>query len=60
MARPAKRTITVALTMFYDDRQQDFGLLAAAVTISLIPIMGTYIVLKDKIMAGMAAGSVKG
>lgn len=59
MARPAKRTIAVALTMFYDDRQQDFGLLSAAVCISLIPIMSVYMILKEKIMSGMAAGSIK-
>jgi len=59
MARPSKRTIAVALTMFYDDRQQDFGLLSAAVCISLIPIMTVYLLLKDKIMSGMSAGSVK-
>lgn len=59
MARPAKRTIAVSLTMFYDDRQQDFGLLAAGVSLSLIPIMTVYLVLKERIMSGMAAGALK-
>lgn len=60
MARPEKRTIAVSLSMFVSDRQDDLGVMSAAVMVSLIPIMGTYIILKDKIMAGMAAGSVKG
>lgn len=60
MARPVKRTIAVALATFISDRYYDFGILSAAVIASLIPIMITYYFLKDKIMRGMAAGSVKG
>ena len=60
MARPAKRTIAVSLSMFVSDRQMDFGVLSAAVVVSLVPIVALYAVLSEKIMSGMAAGSVKG
>jgi raffinose/stachyose/melibiose transport system permease protein len=60
MSRPAKRTISVALAMYSDDRQNDIGVMSAAVMISLIPIVATYGVLKEKIMAGMTAGAIKG
>lgn len=60
MQEPGKRTISVILSTFVGDRQFDLGMMSAAVMISLVPIFTTYVILKDKIMMGMAAGSVKG
>lgn len=59
MSRPAKRTIAVALSTFVGDRQLELGAMNAAVVISIIPIITAFIVLKDKIMSGMAAGAIK-
>ncbi len=60
LSKPAQRPVAVALSMFTTDRQFDFGALSAAVVITIIPIMSLFIVLKEKIMAGVAAGAIKG
>jgi multiple sugar transport system permease protein len=55
------RTIQLALALLRaNQRTVDFGLIAAGVVISMIPVYIVFIFFQDKIMSGMLAGAVKG
>jgi len=54
------RTIQLALALLRaNQRTVDFGLIAAGVVISMIPVYVVFIFFQDKIMSGMLAGAVK-
>jgi multiple sugar transport system permease protein len=54
------RTIQLALALLRaNQRTVDFGLIAAGVVISMIPVYIVFIFFQDKIMSGMLAGAVK-
>jgi multiple sugar transport system permease protein len=54
------RTIQLALALLRaNQRTVDFGLIAAGVVISIIPVYVVFIFFQDKIMSGMLAGAIK-
>jgi len=54
------RTIQLALALLRaNQRTVDFGLIAAGVVISMIPVYIVFIFFQDKIMSGMLAGAIK-
>ena len=54
------RTIQLALALLRaNQRTVDFGLIAAGVLISMIPVYIVFIFFQEKIMSGMLAGAVK-
>jgi len=54
------RTIQLALALLRaNQRQVDYGLIAAGVVISMIPVYLAFVFFQDRIMTGMLAGAVK-
>jgi multiple sugar transport system permease protein len=54
------RTIQLALALLRaNQRTVDFGLIAAGVVISMIPVYIVFIFFQDRIMSGMLAGAIK-
>jgi multiple sugar transport system permease protein len=54
------RTVQLALALLKaNQRTVDFGLIAAGVVISMIPVYIVFIFFQDKIMSGMLAGAIK-
>jgi len=54
------RTIQLALALLRaNQRAIDYGLIAAGVVISMIPVYATFIFFQGKIMSGMLAGAIK-
>jgi multiple sugar transport system permease protein len=53
------RTIQIAVSLLKNQRSIDYGLIAAGVLISLIPVYIVFIFFQERIMQGMLAGSIK-
>ncbi len=54
------RTIQLAIALLRaNQRTVDFGLIAAGVVISMIPVYIVFVFFQDKIMSGMLAGAIK-
>ena len=54
------RTVQLALALLRaNQRSIDYGLIAAGVVVSMIPVYVTFIFFQDKIMSGMLAGAIK-
>ncbi|MCT2536674.1 carbohydrate ABC transporter permease [Aquibacillus koreensis] len=56
----AARTLPLGLASFQTSYASAYGLIAAGVVISVIPVLIVYILLQEQIIKGMTAGSVKG
>ncbi|MFC4386387.1 carbohydrate ABC transporter permease [Gracilibacillus marinus] len=54
------KTLTVGIQNFIGQYLTDWGAIGATLVISIIPILIAFLVLSDKIVEGIAAGSVKG
>ena len=54
------RTLSVALAYAKDEYRVDYGMMSAAIVFAVTPMLLLYLVLKDRITTGMAAGAVKG
>jgi multiple sugar transport system permease protein len=54
------RTIQVAVPQLVGTQVTDFGMLAAACVISLIPVFGVYILMQRQMENALVAGSLKG
>lgn len=54
------KTLTVGINNFVGQYLTDWGAIGATLVISIVPILLTFLFLSDKIVEGMAAGSVKG
>ena len=54
------RTLSVALAFAKDEYRVDYGMMSATIVFAVVPILAVYLVLKDRITTGMAAGAVKG
>jgi raffinose/stachyose/melibiose transport system permease protein len=54
------KTITVGVNNFVGQYLTDWGAIGATLMISIIPVLIAYFILSDKIVEGIAAGSVKG
>lgn len=54
------KTLTVGINNFVGQYLTDWGAIGATLVISIVPILLAFLFLSDKIVEGMAAGSVKG
>lgn len=54
------KTLTVGINNFVGQYLTDWGAIGATLVISIVPILLTFLFLSNKIVEGMAAGSVKG
>ncbi|WP_425426258.1 carbohydrate ABC transporter permease [Tuberibacillus calidus] len=54
------KTLTVGVNNFVGQYLTDWGAIGATLVISILPILIAYIFLSDRIIEGLAAGSVKG
>jgi raffinose/stachyose/melibiose transport system permease protein len=54
------KTLTVGINNFVGQYLTDWGAIGATLVISIIPVLLVFLFLSDKIVEGMAAGSVKG
>ncbi|GGO06952.1 ABC transporter permease [Saccharibacillus kuerlensis] len=54
------KTLTVGVNSFVGQYLTDWGAIGATLMISIIPILIAFIILSNRIVEGMAAGSVKG
>ena len=53
-------TVSTLLEQISSQYGTDFGLMAASVTIIVIPVMIVYVLLQKNIIKGLTAGAVKG
>lgn len=60
LRRPEMRTITRLLNELTSQEGTNYGLMAAAVTLVVVPVVIVYIFLQKSIIKGMTAGAVKG
>ena len=60
LRRPEMRTITRLLNELTSQEGTNYGLMAAAVTLVVVPVVIVYIFLQKYIIKGMTAGAVKG
>ena len=54
------RTLSVALASAKDEYRVDYGMMSAAIVFAITPMLVAYMFLKERIVAGMASGAVKG
>ncbi|MFL6559194.1 MAG: carbohydrate ABC transporter permease, partial [Bacillus sp. (in: firmicutes)] len=52
--------ITVGVNNFVGQYLTDWGAIGATLMISIIPVLIAYFILSDRIVEGIASGSVKG
>ena len=55
-----KQVISYGLLQFFSQWKSDYGGVMAAITLSIIPSLILYILLQEKVEAGMMAGALKG
>lgn len=60
LRRPEMRGITVLLNQLTSQEGTNYGLMAAAVTLVVVPVVIVYIFLQKYIIKGMTAGAIKG
>jgi raffinose/stachyose/melibiose transport system permease protein len=60
LTRPASQTLPVGIMTFRGTYTTEWGLIFASVTISILPVVGAYLLLSRQFIAGLTAGSVKG
>ncbi len=60
LRRPGEKTITLLLTEISSQAGVNYGLMAAAVVIVVIPVLVVYIFLQKNIIKGLTAGAIKG
>ena len=56
---PSIHPMTLGLQSFFGERNTDYHLLIAALTIIVLPMMGLYLLFSRQISAGLTAGAVK-
>lgn len=56
----SKQLIALSLQAFFGERSADYGSVMAAIVISILPTVITYILLQEKVEKGLTAGAVKG
>ena len=60
LRRPNEKTITLLLNEISSQAGVNYGLMAAAVVIVVIPVLVVYVILQKNIIKGMTAGAIKG
>jgi raffinose/stachyose/melibiose transport system permease protein len=56
----ARKTLTVGVQNFVGQYSMDWGAIGATLMISIIPVLLAYFIMSNRIVEGIAAGSVKG
>lgn len=56
---PAKRTLPIAIAAFQGQHTTEWGLVFAASTIAVVPVIAVYVAGQRQFIAGIAAGAVK-
>lgn len=56
---PAKRTLPIAIAAFQGQHSTEWGLVFAAATIAVVPVIAVYVAGQRQFIAGIAAGAVK-
>lgn len=54
------KTLPLSLSLFSDGFGTDYGLTMGAMAIAVIPTIAIYLMMQERIMKGMVAGSIKG
>jgi multiple sugar transport system permease protein len=54
------RTMQVALSILKGERLVDYGMLAAGVLISIVPVYVMFLIFQEQIVEGLYVGAVKG
>ena len=60
LSKESLRTLAVGVAAFKDMLNTNYGGLFAATMYSVIPVVVVYVILQDKIIDGLTAGSLKG
>ncbi|WP_438449304.1 carbohydrate ABC transporter permease [Gorillibacterium sp. sgz5001074] len=60
LSKEKLRTLPTGMVAFMNQFNMNYGGLAAAIMYSVLPVMAVYVVLQEKIIDGVTAGSVKG
>ncbi|GIW03485.1 MAG: sugar ABC transporter permease [Thermomicrobiales bacterium] len=60
ITKPGDMTLPVGIMAFRGTYSTEWGLIFASVTISVLPVVGAYLLLSRQFIAGLTAGSVKG
>lgn len=60
ISTPAKRTLSVAISVLKGSYLTQYGLLCAGFAISIAPVVIMYLLFQKQVIAGMTAGAVKG
>lgn len=55
-----KKTIQVGIREYIGDYSTDWGPMMAAVVMSLVPVIGLFLMVQNNLVGGLAAGAVKG
>ncbi|WP_240419227.1 carbohydrate ABC transporter permease [Paenibacillus periandrae] len=57
---PEFRTLTVALAFAKDEYTVDYGMMSASIIFAITPMIIFYLLIKERLINGMAAGAIKG
>lgn len=60
VTEPGMRTIQVAMMSIVGEHGADYGLAAASLVTSMVPVLALYLILSDRFIEGMTAGALKG
>jgi ABC-type glycerol-3-phosphate transport system permease component len=54
------RTLQIAVTSLKGERVIDYGLVAAGILMSILPVYFVFVVFQEQVVGGLYAGAVKG
>ncbi|MFH1927643.1 MAG: carbohydrate ABC transporter permease [Chloroflexota bacterium] len=60
ITKPELRTLPLAVMFFIGEAYLDYGMLAASLVVTMLPVIILYLILSELFVEGMTAGAVKG
>jgi raffinose/stachyose/melibiose transport system permease protein len=60
LTRPEDKTLSVLLGYARDEYSVNYGMMSASIVFAIAPMIAIYILIKNQLIRGMAAGAVKG
>jgi raffinose/stachyose/melibiose transport system permease protein len=60
LTKQSDKTLSVVLGYARNEYSVDYGMMSAAIVIAIVPMILIYILVKNRLIKGMAAGAVKG
>jgi multiple sugar transport system permease protein len=57
---PRKRTLPIAISLFQGQHATSWGLVFAAATIAVIPVIAIFVTFQRQFVSGLASGALKG